>query len=169
VLAVVDRELWRISWYAICVVCFVAAWRSGSIGRWFVGAAAGLATLAVLPVLTDHGVRRVRLAATAWTAVSGAVVTMLLSAIAQGSSDPTGLAGAVFIGLLLAAAAGWIADERIARAADREREAQRALAQQRHDELRAAVNGVPARVAMHRFRLVAPWLLAASLLGRRRR
>ena len=169
VLRVVDREWWRIWWFASCVVFVAAMWRSGSLGRWFVGVAAGLAFLAVLPVLTDHGVRRVRLAAGAWTAVSGAVFTMLLSDLAQGVKGEADVAGAIATALFVAAVAGWIADERMARAADRALDTQRQREQQRHDQLLEAVAAVPARVTARRFWLVAPWLLLGLLLARRRR
>ena len=167
-LAALDRAWGQTWWSAVCVLFVVVTWRSGPMARWFVGISAVIAVLAVLLVLTGHGVRRVRLAAGAWTAVSGAVLTMFLSEMAQGVKDDQNVTGAVAIALFLAAVAGWIADERIARAADRERTAQRAMEQQRHDEVLKAISALPTQARTQPFRLLAPWALVVLLLGRQR-
>ena len=168
-LAVLDRVWIQVWWCATCVVLVVATWHSGVVARWFVAPAALVGALSAVSFVTGHGIRRVRLAAAAWAAVSGAVLTMVMAEVAQGSKGDQDLLGAVFIALLLAAIAGWIADDRMARAADRARAVERQLSDERHEELLSALAARQPTRQRSRLLLALPAILVAVFAVRRRR
>ena len=139
----VERSVWGV--FAIAVGGLqTVEWSQAPFSRWFVAAACLVLAAAQLPVAA---LVWVRLLATAVTATTGALLTVVLGFMV-GRSEAAGSSqelGALIIALLIAAVGGGWTEIRLHRAQVRDATTAAHLARRRHDELLTAAENRSAR------------------------
>jgi hypothetical protein len=167
--SLVDTWMLRVALLAWAVALVNAVWDSGPVSRWFTAIAGATTVAATLPFLGQIGIRRTRFIAGATTASAGAILTLQLGVLFERPEvgDPKGLSGAMALALLTAAFGGWIAEERLGRLAHDEALHRDELAERRHNQVLAAVEGSPRPRERLRASELALGALAVALLRRR--